>query len=111
MARAAKSVHPLLTNGTARAKLDRIVSEFPALVEQTLDRMYGRKFGLGENAGGQALFREVEILLTDHVDMTMFFRLLSEIRFESMNVEKALRTLRPAFYDEVSPEDRQAWEG
>ena len=76
------------------AELNKIRKDFPKVMENKMEKMWAKKFGL--TSFNQELFNELETLMmkTD-VDYTIFFRELSE-------VPEYIEPLKKSFYKDIS---------
>lgn len=84
-------------------ELEASLATYKSEARKSYQKMMLEKLGLlTEDAGDEMLIRDLEKTLTAiETDMTIFFRLLSNIKMGD-SVDQAIDCIRPAFYDEAA---------
>jgi len=103
----ANAIHPLFekTDG-----LEEVLNQFPDFYQQQWNRIRAAKLGLSEfrTETDQPLWDELlEFFAGTETDMTIFFRMLSEVSGDSMEKNEPMEILRDAFYDPEKIQDEQ----
>jgi uncharacterized protein YdiU (UPF0061 family) len=83
------ALHPLIaSDAEAVKKLEQLLTDFPALMQSKMKKMWANKLGL--EAYDASLFKELTMLMMQtSVDYTLFFRELSKIPEEITPLQKS----------------------
>jgi len=92
------ALHPLIaSDDEAVEKLEQLLTDFPALMQSKMTKMWADKLGL--ESYDAALFKELAMLMMQtSVDYTLFFRELSKI-------PETITPLKKSFYKDITHHD------
>jgi uncharacterized protein YdiU (UPF0061 family) len=98
----------LADNHEALSRLDQIREGFAAAMKQALDAMWASKLGL--SVYDATLVTELlQLMVHSSVDMTIFFRRLSDIPDRRLNLPDQLSSLKQSFYTPSSEQLDGQW--